>query len=351
MQHVTVWIALALTVKLVNSSDLQLCLENGICGRKCCPEDQFFNKTLQLCQVKASTPPSPFIHGDVENSTEISVCSGGRWQIDATGNPDCVEWVDEDEFKIMALVCDSTKSKFLAKRIILTMCCSNDEVYDQDRQKCVGLKGTDSKLWPPPVYYTEISQKINVTAEDFHLTQNPTNCPNGFVVRNSTNFLLNGDGTLNIHGVESKLKPGQFCLDTKLSEEVRSNEQFLVRFCELDPRADTNIYIRKCCPSGYANSMTTKKCEPFASSFSVEFCNESGYPFELPLNSYAITPGMKPNCNTKKILLDPEDGENFFILRDGNLFVPSFPRVKRIINEYCLDQFFYENYTVSCEFH
>ena len=222
-----------------------------------------------------------------------------------------------------------------------------------------------NRLWmvPPTIYSAKTRQAIEkVTDENFSLTYSHLdNCPDGFVSNSTRDFMLFDDGSLRID--EDRLEVNEFCIneiDSRLAGHVPDADPptFAARFCVPDPCITNGPCIRKCCPLGSAIHSRPDElgnlCLPHPSRF-----DASLLPFQSPEEaettidptSFSVYGGLGLKCFVEgEHEINPVHPKTFFILADGrmnNMDYPSSPVDERPTREYCVDQFYDQNETVS----
>jgi hypothetical protein len=97
------------------------------------------------------------------------------------------------------------------------------------------------------------------------------------------------------------------------------------------------------------NSNADNLCYPTSLPFDVKFHNESGEPIDT--SSYIIRNGIVPNCSGKGEFnpMSEQNQDVFYILTQGQIYIPAYPEGHRNTSEYCLENFIDENGTVSFE--
>ncbi|XP_057366331.1 LOW QUALITY PROTEIN: G-protein coupled receptor Mth2-like [Daphnia carinata] len=227
-------------------------------------------------------------------------------------------------------------------KIPLTKCCVSDsEFYSLGFDSCNNNEETPF-IWPPPVYSIKTNQSAVSSSVRFSLTYNMSTCMPGYDSKSVTNFRLYTDGTVQVG--DARLEPGQFCLNQIASGEPPTDEsEFAIRYCIPDPCNQTNC-VHKCCPMGMALNITTQLCQSYSERFDLVFHNASGQVISPDPGSYIIRDGDAPQCPFGMFPLMPEMNpeDTFYILPDGQLYLPSYPENDRYSKDYCVDDFFAE---------
>ena len=224
----------------------------------------------------------------------------------------------------------SACSLISSSKIPLTKCCSDDEIYHLGDNKCVNGSITGDNWIPLISDFVKPRNKNAHQIDDFNVTRNLIQCPEGSIIQSTPEFLFYGDGTLRGRTVPSTFTPGKFCIDGA------STGERVARFCVPDP-CNKTVCVKKCCPMGY--SFEEKSCIPSAmDGFPLEFTNEKRETLKIPDNSFKIRSGVLPNCPEGITLLDPSGnpGDEFFISSSGQLFVPMF-HTNPHMDEYCIE--------------
>lgn len=227
-------------------------------------------------------------------------------------------------------------------KIPLTKCCVSDsEFYSLGFDSCSTNEDTPS-MWPPPVYSIKTNQSAISSSVRFSLSYNMSTCMPGYDSKSARNFRLYTDGTVQVG--DARLKPGEFCLNQIASGEPPTDDsEFAIRYCIPDPCNQTNC-VHKCCPMGMALNITTQLCQSYNEPFDLVFHNVSGQVISPDPRSYIIRDGDAPQCPYGMFPLMPEMNpeDMFYILPDGQLYLPSYPENDRYSKDYCIDDFFSE---------
>lgn len=233
----------------------------------------------------------------------------------------------------------------------LTKCCTEGQFYNAGLDVCRSWKMTPEPEFPP--VYSNDNIRLSIPAEEFSmLATNLSSCPDGHVVKISMQFQLFENGTL-ITFEGRKQDSGDFCVEMTPGKEghsLNANQPvFVARFCIPDPCNNDTFCVRKCCPNGMVVNDTDKTCQPSSHPFFTPFHNKSGVPVDSH-PSLIVSDGVFVSCEhgayTLQPSLDPED--EFYILPDGRIHVPSFPEADSTIREdYCVDHFTKEDDHVS----
>lgn len=232
----------------------------------------------------------------------------------------------------------------------LTKCCDESEpLYALGFDSC---KSEDIPIvWPPPVYLVKTNRTVDASRLEFSLSINLTSCPEGYVSLSSTNFHLNTDGTVTLLADGNQLESNEFCLSQIAEQPTTREADFAVRYCAPDPCNKTNC-VHKCCPNGMALNETSKLCQTTKDPFILAFHNESGQEVTPDSRSYMIRDGNVPQCSFGMYSLQPQINpeEFFYILPDGQIYVPGYPENDRVSKEYCIEDFMLETGIVSCPY-
>jgi len=198
--------------------------------------------------------------------------------------------------------------------------------------------------WPPAVRSVHENRTLTRGIEDFQLNYTLRACAEGYVARVAVDFIFRDDGSLMTSS--GPFQPGQFCLDQVMpyGEEA----QFLARFCLADPCAERHC-IRKCCPLGMAINGNERICQFYSKDFVVVVQHENGSVVDVG-DMLILDGGTAPRCHNEISVLRPDiygDGDQFFILPNGQLKVPLYTYEESVIKDYCIDSFFYDNFSES----
>ena len=190
-----------------------------------------------------------------------------------------------------------------------------------------------------PLVFDRLNNRLidDVTADDFILTtaESLDNCTDGEVAVSSTDFTFFTDGSLRLNKDGRNLSSDQFCLN-----QIAEPNTFAVRFCIRDPcKESTSSCIRKCCPNGkIILNKTDLLCHPTTLPFQVDFRDEKGQSVELSPSSYIVRDGVVPKCkNGSYSLLSEKYGDVFYVLPNGQIYIPSYPEEDRASSDYCID--------------
>jgi hypothetical protein len=242
------------------------------------------------------------------------------------------------EYKCVEYVTDGSKliqKALLCPKIPVIFCCEFNEYYSINDLRCE--RWSTGSMGLPPVQSTTNNVTVEVSERDFQVTVDLIQCPNGYHSQLSHCFTLFDDGTVKIDYFTSKSRPGEVCI-AKLAPET----DFVALFCVPDP-CTTSTCLRKCCPRGFLWNSQWGYCKRSDMEFSVDYRNENGQRAPLPRNM-PIKPGFTP-CDRDKIETISEG--DFYILPNGALYVPALPVGHRVFDEYCVDDYYISNQTVS----
>ena len=221
----------------------------------------------------------------------------------------------------------------------LNKCCPQDELFVIGFQTCRIEDDEPSKGSGqlPPVYSVDGQEQQNVTFDLRH--DNLTVCPDGYVTQVSMDFKMYRDGSLKVPGI-SRAEEGSFCIHR--IADPSASDQFAALFCVRDPCQKGVACVRKCCPAGMTVNQTNKNCQRRSAGsapFHVNFTSESGAVLATP-PAFTVRDAAVPMCNAGLMLHDPAEGDTFFILPDGRMYVPHYAQAEdRHIDEYCVDDF------------
>jgi hypothetical protein len=232
-------------------------------------------------------------------------------------------------------------------QIPLTKCCaSENEFYSLGFDTCT-LNGEMNFNWPPPVYSARTNESVVAGSARFSLTFNLSTCTSGYASQSTRDFRLYTDGSAVISSSGERLPANSFCLNQISSGEVDAAE-FAVRHCASDPCNQTNC-IRKCCPLGMALNTTTQLCQTYNEPFALEFRNVTGHVVTPNPASYLIRQGDVPKCQHGMFPLSPNTNpeDEFYVLSDGQIYLPFYPENDRYTRDYCIDDFSSEEGIVS----
>jgi len=248
-------------------------------------------------------------------------------------------WLRDDEEKFNALreyecvehVTDGSKlirKALLCPKIPLTFCCDFHMYYGIDSLLCYWWY-TNESVGLLPVYSKTNNLTVRVSANEFQVTVDLIQCPNGYYSQISPDFTLFDDGTVKIAKITSKFSPEQACI-----AKVRPETDFVALFCVPDPCTASSC-LRKSCPKGHRWNVQWVACERTDIEFSVDYRNETGQKAPLPRNM-PIRSGFVP-CEHDRIenILEGD----FYIQPNGAMYVPAFPEGHRVFDDYCVDDF------------
>lgn len=228
--------------------------------------------------------------------------------------------------------------------IPLAKCCDVSEFYNAGFDTCMEWDTLDMEV---PGFYFDSKENGHAVAPSAFLLSltNLTICPNGHVVKTSTEFQIFEDGSLKAAD-GSVRKPLDFCVNRIVSgsNSTASLAIFASRVCVPDPCANSTGCVHKCCPTGMILNETERLCQPSSAPFVIPFHDESGTPLPRP-QSVTVRDGVFVDCKHGAYSLRPsvEADEEFYILPDGRIHLPT---VHEFIDDYCIDQFATEDGTV-----
>jgi hypothetical protein len=213
----------------------------------------------------------------------------------------------------------------------LIKCCDAGEFYNAGFDSCMkwGSDGTG---------HDDVEFLLSFS--------NLTRCPNGHVVKISTDFKIFENGSIKT-AEEFVREPGDFCVNRIIDKSNSQFPMFASRFCIADPcEKSSSGCIRKCCPTGMILDEIDKICHPNPMTFVVAFQDENGEPLLHP-TSIVTRDGIFVDCKFGKYSLRPseEEDDEFFILSNGTMMLSS---TSELIDDYCIDQVATEDGTVTC---
>lgn len=229
-------------------------------------------------------------------------------------------------------------------QIPLTKCCASEtEFYSLGFDTCNENEDMNFN-WPPPVYSVRTNESVQASSLlRFSLTYNLSTCTSGYVSQSTRDFRLYTDGSVVVISSSqgARLLKNEFCLNQISSAEQEA--EFAVRYCVADPCNQTHC-IRKCCPTGMALNTTTQLCQSYNEPFVLIFHNVSGQVVTPDPGSYIIRDGDAPKCphGMFPLLPDVNDEDEFYVLPDGQIYLPHYPEDDRYTRDYCIDDFFSE---------
>jgi hypothetical protein len=93
-----------------------------------------------------------------------------------------------------------------------------------------------------------------------------------------------------------------------------------------------------------ALNTTTQFCQSYNEPFVLIFHNVSGQVVTPDPGSYIIRDGDAPKCphGMFPLLPDVNDEDEFYVLPDGQIYLPHYPEDDRYTRDYCIDDFFSE---------
>jgi hypothetical protein len=307
----------------------------GVCGPKCCSTGEYFNSTTYQCQAKVTVP------GKSESDEEkFSICPWGEWHFDSKENSN-----SSLEYQCAELVTDGSqligKLLFCPKeaKIPVTMCCESQiNIWGNCLEKTID---PPSVSWSP-VHSSTNYLTINVSTQDFQVTTDLIQCPNGSISLTSTEFTLFDDGTVKIPNITFNFSPGEVCIANSFN-----STDFVARFCVPDP-CTASICVRKCCPKGFLmkiKNLPNWSCERTDREFSVYYLNETGQKVLLP-NTMPIRYDTISAWGGKSYPQLTEESK-FNVLHNGTVYVPAYPIGHQVFDHYCVDDFEIDDKIVS----
>lgn len=230
--------------------------------------------------------------------------------------------------------------------IPLAKCCDVGEFYNAGFDSCLERDTLDMEV---PGTYLDSNGTGHAVAPSAFLVSltNLTICPNGYVVKTSTDFQIFEDGSLKTaDGIVRE--PGEFCVNRIVSDSDSTAPlaMFASRLCIADPCANSSTgCIHKCCPTGMILNETERLCQPSSVPFVIPFHDESGTPL-LPPTSVIVRDGVFVDCKHGAYSLRPstEEDEEFYVLPNGRIHLPA---IREYVDDYCIDQFASEDGTVT----
>lgn len=234
---------------------------------------------------------------------------------------------------VIGLPCKSIDSSL--PRIPITQCCPDNKFYKLRSDSCdfpdYEINVTQSV---PPLLVYDLQSNETIDNYQSIVTVNLTQCAEGFESVITKEFQLYTDGSILInHGIQQNYHPDHHCLNKVKGQDY-------IRYCAPDPCYRNNC-IRKCCPSGMLRNLTSNRCQKRTESFKVVFNDQLGQVISLDDRFYSIRDNHLPRCRLGRFSLTPDTNpdDRFYILPDGQLFVPTYPEDKRIYHDYCIDDF------------
>lgn len=229
--------------------------------------------------------------------------------------------------------------------IPLAKCCDVGGFYNAGFDSCLERDTLDMEV--PGTYFDSNGTGHAVAPSAFLVSlTNLTICPNGHVVKTSTDFQIFEDGSLKTaDGIVRE--PGEFCVNRIVSDSDSTAPlaMFASRLCIADPCANSSTgCIHKCCPTGMILNETERLCQPSSVPFVIPFHDESGTPL-LPPTSVIVRDGVFVDCKHGAYSLRPstEEDEEFYVLPNGRIHLPA---IREYVDDYCIDQFASEDGTV-----
>ena len=230
-------------------------------------------------------------------------------------------------------------------------CCSDKMLYKIGFDECNPDENADKRLissWPP--VFDRLNNRLidDLTADDFIQTtaESLVNCTEGEVAVSSTDFSFFSNGSLRLNKDGRNLSSGQFCLN-----EIATSTDLIARYCIRDPCKGANqSCVRKCCPNGMILDSADYLCHPTSLPFEFESRNENGELVESS-PSYIIRDGAGPKCSSTAInALTDDFGDIFYVLPNGQIYIPSYPKENRTTSEYCADNLISDTITSPVNF-
>jgi hypothetical protein len=204
-----------------------------------------------------------------------------------------------------------------------------------------------SFLHVPPFYSDNDGRVHSVAPSAFLLSFNInlTFCPNGQIVKSTTDFHLYKNGSMKTTNDETKRKPaGEFCVDRILTQQQTTTEHstavFVSRYCIDDPCAQNKTMgcVHKCCPNGMALNETERICQPSSVPFEIPFHHDDDAQL-LMESQMVVRDGVFVDCQHGAYPLRPslEPDDEFYIRADGRLHAPALG--DEYNDDYCIDHF------------
>lgn len=234
---------------------------------------------------------------------------------------------------IIALVAVPSKSS-----TIVNKCCPDNDLLTVGFGLCKAADSPPSRQLPP--VYSVGNDNLTVSQNNFNLRQNLTVCPDGYVIKSSLDFKLYADGTIKAPG-SGRIDAGTFCI-----HQTHNADEFAAVYCVRNPCQDGVACVRKCCPTGMSVNQVDNGCQLSVDiPFHVSFHDEGGSLLPNP-PAFIVRDAAVPDCQVGLMLHDPTQGDVFYILPDGRMYVPHFHKPEdRHIDEYCIDNFIGNNGT------
>ena len=225
-------------------------------------------------------------------------------------------------------------------RLVVNKCCPAHLFY----QPWLDVCRLGAHLHPlpglPPIYSSTGNSTTNLLPELGSIGSDKlVLCPEGHVVRSSTEFQLYDDGSLRVWYAagHEQLEPKSFCIN-RIVKVSQSDADFAVRFCTPDPCAGGRC-IRKCCPHDMILNNKFDKCQQTAATML------NGTPF---FTGSMVQDGIGPTKCFKKIKRSFLLKNEFRITSDGWLNDTSFRihyanESDRLTDHFCLEHFHEDN--------
>ena len=248
--------------------------------------------------------------------------------------------------------------------IPLTKCCDIGEFYNAGFDSCLEWENylttqevqqhyPTSFLHVPP-FYSDNDGRVHPLAPGsaflLSFNINLTFCPNGQIVKTTTDFHLYKNGSMGTTDADTKRKAGEFCVDRIMTQQQTTTENstavFVSRYCIDDPCANKTMgCVHKCCPNGMALNETARICQPSSVPFEIPFHDDDA---QLLASSHmVVSDGVFVDCQHGAYPLRPslEPDDEFYIRADGRLHAPALGHAE-YNDDYCIDHFLNQDLVV-----
>lgn len=247
----------------------------------------------------------------------------------------------------ISLLCIKIKTSNASDKVSVNKCCVDGEFYSMGFDSCNTFDEQKSDARLPPVYSALTGELVqNITDHlNLRLTISLEDCKTSQKSFSTTKFNFVNDGTLRLDNGR-RYHPSEFCINQILADSTT----FAARFCIPDSCKDNTQIgcVNKCCPNGMALNNTDRLCHPSEFVFDVKFHNESDIFVHVNDTSYNINDGFVPKCNSPGFnLLNENQGDDFYVQTNGEIYIPGYPEDDRSTSKYCLDNFIDEENSVS----
>lgn len=223
--------------------------------------------------------------------------------------------------------------------LMINKCCVDDELLATGFGRCRPRKdGQLPRL--PPVHSATNDSVLVITDDEVQVNHEMITCADGFVAKSTINFTFYQNGQMVVTSERTQVESGTFCL-----HETEA-KQFAALYCVPDPCRNASC-VHKCCPNGMAVNETTRSCQADKAPLQVMFRDESGKVITLDPSSYILRDEAVPQCLNGITLLNPADGDEFYILPESKrLYMPHYlDPADRYFDDYCIDHFLHDNGT------